>query len=310
MPVPEGASIVARDEAETKKLFGGSRVELLTDGLDWSEGPLVLPDGTVIFSDVPRNHIVRWDGRQTDEWLNNSGNAADNYSREPGSNGLALNAAGELLLCQHGSRQVARMDAPLDRPRPRYVTLADRYAGKRFNSPNDLVVAPDGSILFTDPPYGLPPDAKRELDFCGVFRIDPRGGVHLLSREFSRPNGIGLSPDGKTLYVANSDARRAVVTAMPILNAEYELGEARVLFDGTELTGTQPGLPDGLAVAQSGLLFATGPGGVRVMRPDGEVLTLIASDRPVSNVTLSADEDYLYLTNDDRLLRIKLNTDD
>jgi gluconolactonase len=305
---PEGVRVEAVDKEATERIFGTPVIETLVTGLDWSEGPLVLPSGEVIFSDVPRNHIVAWNGRRAGKWLDNSGGAADDYSREPGSNGLALTADNHLLLCQHGSRRVARMDAPLDRPRPSYVTVADRYRGKRFNSPNDLVVAADGSVLFTDPPYGLPDSSARELDFCGVYRVDPRGNVSLLTAEYSRPNGIGLSPDGRTLYLANSDPRRAVVTAHAVEDGDFRLGAARILFDGTSLTATLPGLPDGLAVARSGLVFATSPGGVRVLTPEGGVLTWIHCDRPVANVALSPAEDYLYLTNDDRLLRIKLNT--
>ncbi|MCP9237759.1 SMP-30/gluconolactonase/LRE family protein [Lewinella sp. JB7] len=307
-PAPASLRIEAFDAAATRALFGDEPViEVLFGGMDWSEGPLVLPNGEVICSDVPRNHIVQWTGDTSRVWLSASGTTDNAYSREPGSNGLALNAAGQLLLCQHGNRRVALMEAPLDDPRPRFRSLADRYEGKRFNSPNDLVVAADGSILFTDPPYGLPDDAERELDYCGVFRIDPRGRVTLLTKAYSRPNGIGLSPDGNTLYIGNSDGQRAVVTATPILDADFTLGEARTLIDATELAGTVPGSPDGLAVARDGRIYATSPGGVWVIRPDGTLLSKVRSDRPVSNVELSPGEDWLYLTNDDRLVRVKLN---
>lgn len=290
----------------TQQLFGPTpRIEVLVDGLDWSEGPLVLPDGRVLCSDVPRNHILQWQEGKSSIWLANSGDAADDYSREPGSNGLALTTAGDLLLCQHGSRRVAQLDAPLDAPLPRYLSVADRYRGKRFNSPNDLVVASDGSILFTDPPYGLPQDAERDLEFCGVYRVDPRGLVTLLTKAYSRPNGIGLSPDEKTLYIGNSDGKRAVVTATPI-DAEFKLGTPRTLLDATELVGQVPGLPDGLAVSRTGRIFATAPGGVWVLEADGTLLAKVRSDAPVSNVALSPAEDWLYMTNDDRLVRVKL----
>ncbi|WP_420460576.1 SMP-30/gluconolactonase/LRE family protein [Neolewinella sp.] len=294
--------------AKARKLFGNEPVfEVLLEGLEWSEGPLVLPDGRVLCSDVPRNHVLQWSAAGDGIFLTNSGDAADDYSREPGSNGLALNATGELLLCQHGSRRIARMEAPLDAPAANYVSVADRYRGKRFNSPNDLVVATDGSILFTDPPYGLPENGERELDFCGVYRVDPRGTVTLLTKDYSRPNGIGLSPDGKTLYLGNSDGQRAVVTATPILDSAFTLGEPRVLLDGTALVGELPGLPDGLAVSRRGRIFATGPGGVWVMEPDGRLIARVRSPAPVSNVALSPAEDWLYLTNDDRLVRVKMN---
>ncbi len=300
--------VEAVQEAATRERFGRRPFsEVLFSGMTWAEGPLVLPSGQVICSDVPHNQVLEWTpGGGSRVWLPNSGAAPDDYSREPGSNGLALNAAGELLLCQHGSRRVARMEAPLSAPRAEYTALADRYQGKRFNSPNDLVVAADGSVLFTDPPYGLPDWAERDLDYCGVFRIDPRGQVTLLTREYSRPNGIGLSPDQKTLYIANSDGDRAVVTATPILDGQFTLGTPRVLIDATALAGTLPGVPDGLAVARDGRIYATCPGGVWVIEPDGTLLTKLRTTGPVSNVELSPDEDWLYLTNQDRLVRVKL----
>ncbi len=301
-----GVEMISR--AKARALFGSEPLfEVLLTGMDWSEGPLVLPDGRVLCSDVPRNRILQWSAASDGVYLTNSGDAADDYSREPGSNGLALSASGELLLCQHGSRRIAQLEAPLDAPAANYVSVADRYRGKRFNSPNDLVVATDGSILFTDPPYGLPEDGERELDFCGVYRVDPRGTVTLLTKDYSRPNGIGLSPDGKTLYLGNSDGKRAVVTATPILDSAFTLGEPRVLLDGAALVGELPGLPDGLAVSRSGRIFATGPGGVWVMEPDGRLIARVRSPVPVSNVALSPAEDWLYLTNDDRLVRVKMN---
>ena len=303
----EGVYIEAVDARASRQLFGAQpQIEVLLEGLDWSEGPLVLPDGRVLCSDVPRNQILEWSPTKQGVYLQNSGAADDTYSREPGSNGLALNGRNELLLCQHGSRRVAQLDALLDAPSTRYLTVADRYQGRRFNSPNDLVVAGDGSILFTDPPYGLPEDGERELDFCGVYRVDPRGTVTLLTKDYSRPNGIGLSPDGRTLYIGNSDGERAVVTATPILDAAFTLGQPRNLIDGTSLVGQVPGVPDGLTVSRTGRIFATAPGGVWVVEPDGRVLAKVRSQAPVSNVTLSPAEDWLYLTNDDRLVRVKL----
>ncbi|WP_116127940.1 SMP-30/gluconolactonase/LRE family protein [Lewinella sp. IMCC34183] len=299
--------IEAIDGPATRRLFGRTPVaEELFGGMQWSEGPLVLPDGTVVCSDVPNNVVLRWTGSGSTLWLTNSGDAPDDYSSEPGSNGLALDAQDRLLLAQHGSRRIARMDAPLDAPAPIYTALAERYNGKRFNSPNDLVVAADGSVLFTDPPYGLPSREVGEMGFSGVFRVDPRGRVTLLTSDYSRPNGIGLSPDGRTLYLANSDGERPIVTATP-LSADFTLGEPRVLIDGTDLVATEPGYPDGLTVAGDGTLFATSPGGVWVLRPDGRVISKIRSEGPVSNVTLSPDEAWLYLTNNSRLLRVKLN---
>ena len=285
------------DELIAEELFGD---------MQWSEGPLVLPNGDIVCSDVPRNRILRWTGQGSEVWLANSGAAADDYSNEPGSNGLALNAKGELLLAQHGSRRIARMVTPLNDPQPRYEAVAEFYEGKPFNSPNDLVVASDGSVLFTDPPYGLPEGEESAIGFFGVYRVDPRGQVSLLTREYERPNGIGLSPDEQTLYIGNSHGERPIVTATPI-GAGWSLGQPSILINGSDLVNKEPGYPDGLVVAADGTVFATAPGGVWVVQPDGKLIAKLKSTGPVSNVTLTPDEDWLILTNDDRLLRVKLN---
>jgi gluconolactonase len=299
------------EEASAKALFGVEPVfEVLHKGMDWSEGPLVLPDGRVICSDVPRNHILVYDQGETGTYLENSGSAPDDYSSEPGSNGLHLDQDDKLVLCQHGARRVVRMDAPLDAPTDQFTVLADNYRGKRFNSPNDLVIAKDGSILFTDPIYGLPGRENsplREMDYCGVFRIDPAGEVHLLSKDYLRPNGIGLSPDNKTLYVADSDRSRLTLTAIPILDDTFALGEPIYLIKAAHLAGKVKGSTDGLAVGKNGRIFATAPGGVWILDPDGKVIAKITTGLPVANVELAPNEDWLYLTSDYYLIRIKLS---
>jgi gluconolactonase len=202
------------------------------------------------------------------------------------------------------------MDAPLDAPVGPFTVLADNYQGKRFNSPNDLVIAKDGSILFTDPIYGLPGrenSTVREMDYCGVFRIDPSGTVHLLSKQYLRPNGIGLSPDNKTLYVADSDRSRLTITATPILDDTFALGEPVYLIEAADLVGKVKGSTDGLAVGKNGRIFATAPGGVWILEPDGKVIAKISTGLRVANVELAPNEDWLYLTSDYYLLRIKLS---
>jgi gluconolactonase len=202
------------------------------------------------------------------------------------------------------------MEAPLDAPDSQFTVLADNYLGKRFNSPNDLVIAKDGSILFTDPIYGLPGREKstvREMDYCGVFRIDPSGIVHLLSKQYLRPNGIGLSPDNKTLYVADSDRSRLTITATPILDDTFALGEPIYLVEAAHLAQKEKGSTDGLAVGKNGRIFATAPGGVWILEPDGKVIAKISTGLPVANVELAPNEDWLYLTSDYYLLRIKLS---
>ncbi|MEO0733692.1 MAG: SMP-30/gluconolactonase/LRE family protein [Bacteroidota bacterium] len=307
---PLNLRIEMTQQEEARALFGTDpEFTVLLEGLDWSEGPLALPDGRVICSDVPRNHIRYWADGASGIYLERSGAAPDDYSSESGSNGLHLDKAGRLLLCQHGSRSVVRMDAPLTEPAGKFTVLADNYQGKRFNSPNDLVVAQDGSILFTDPIYGLPGGENselRELDYCGIYRIVPDGEVQLLTKEYERPNGIGLSPDEKTLYVGNSDRSYFVVTATPILDENFTLGERKELINATNLVGQEIGSCDGLAVAKNGRIFATAPGGVWVMEPDGTLIAKIRTGQKVSNVEISPAEDYLYLTSDYYLIRLKL----
>ncbi len=306
-----------------------ARPEVLAEGFVWSEGPLWIADaggggGSLLFSDVPRDSIYRWredDARWRENdglslWLRPSGYTGDvPRGGEPGSNGLALDAAGRLVLCQHGDRRLARLDAPLDRPlagpRPVFETLADRHDGRRFNSPNDLAVARDGAVYFTDPPYGLaggPDDPAREIPIHGIYRRAPDGAVTLLTGELSRPNGVALSPDERTLYVANSDPGRALWMAYD-LAPDGSLGAGRVLFDATAWVGDKrPGLPDGLKVDRLGNLFATGPGGVLIFSPAGEHLGTVRTGRPTANCAFGGDGSTLYMTAGDALMRIPLRT--
>ena len=275
----------------------GARIEVIAEGFEWSEGPLWVggEDGFLLFSDIPPNRVWRWaPGEGVSVYLAQSGYLGDlprpgaAAPDEPGSNGLLLDPEGRLVLCQHGLRQVARMTAPLDSPAAEYEPLATHWEGKRFNSPNDAAYRAGGDLYFTDPPYGLTGkmgDPAKEIDFQGVYRVTPDGEVTLLTSELSRPNGIAFSPDERTLYVANSDPTRALWMAFPV-DDDGLVGEGRVLFDATHLVPELPGLPDGIAVAPTGHLFATGPGGVLVLTPEGEHLGTILTGRPTSNCTL------------------------
>ena len=239
---------------------------------DWAEGPVWdKAHKRVLFSDIPKNMVWQWSPEGgLKEFLKPSGytGTAKFEGREPGSNGLAFNKAGELLLCMHGDRRLARLDRD-----GKFVTLADKYMGKRLNSPNDLVFHSNGDLYFTDPPYGLPKiekDPAKELDFQGVYRRKPTGELTLLTKEMTRPNGIGLSPDERTLYVANSDPAQAIWKAFPV-KEDGTLGEGKVIHDATEdVKAGKPGLPDGLKVDQKGNVFATGPNGVFVFDPAGK----------------------------------------
>lgn len=287
-------------------------IEVLAEGFNWSEGPVWIEDGDyVLFSDVPENRIYRWKEGEGDQvWLEPSGYTGDvPRGGEPGSNGLLLDSEGQLVLCQHGDRRVARMDAPLTAPEPSFTTLADRYDGMRFSSPNDAVFDSNGTLYFTDPPYGLPEgpgDPTQETSFNGVYRLGADGEVTLLTDELSRPNGIGLSPDENTLYVANSDPERAIWMAYDLLPSGT-IANGRVFFDATDLVSEDNlGLPDGLKVDAAGNLFATGPGGVLVFSPDGRHLGTIRTTQATANCAIGEDGKTLYMTADSYLLRLQL----
>jgi len=289
----------------------GAEIEVLAEGFEWSEGPVWSTElQGLLFSDIPRNRVLLWrEGEGAKVFLEPSGHAsAAPRGGEEGSNGLALDPQGRLLLCQHGDRSLSRMDAPLTRPAPKYLRLAERYQGKRFNSPNDLTLHSSGAIYFTDPPYGLlgqADDPAREIDFCGVYRLAPDGTVTLLTSELTRPNGIALSPDEKTLYVAVSDPEQAIWMAYDV-QPDGSIARGRLLFDATDWVGERPGLPDGLKVDRRGILFATGPGGVLVFTPQGKHLGTIGSGEKTANCALDPEARYLYMTSDMYLCRVRL----
>lgn len=282
-------------------------IEMLAEKkFDWSEGPVWdAKNKRVLFSDIPKNMVWEWSATGgLKEFLKHSGytGKAPFTGKEPGSNGLAFNKAGELVLCQHGDRRVSKL---VD---GKFVTLVDKYNGKRLNSPNDLTIKSNGDIYFTDPPYGLPKlmdDPGKELDFQGVYRLTPKGELTLLAKGMSRPNGIALSPDEKTLYVANSDPDKAVWMAFPV-KEDGTVGDGKLFFDSTPaVKAKKPGLPDGLKVSTDGTIWATGPGGVYVFSPAGKHLGTLATGVPTANVGFGDDGSTLYITADKNFVRVK-----
>jgi gluconolactonase len=301
------------DPALDRLLEPQARIEVLAQGYDWSEGPIwVKNGGFLLFSDVPQNVVYRWkQGEGAKPYLKPSGyTGSEPRGGEMGSNGLTLDSTGHLVLCQHGDRRVARMDAPLTKPDAKFETLADRYEGKRFNSPNDLVFKSNGDLYFTDPAYGMPKqwdDPGREMSYAGVFRRTRDGVVTLLTRDMTRPNGLAFSPDEKRLYVAQSDADAAIWRVFDV-NADGTIGNSRVLFDATSLTKTRQGLPDGLKIDVNGNLFATGPGGVLIISPEGKHLGTILTGQATANCAFGDNGRSLYITADMYLMRVKLKT--
>ena len=281
-------------------------VEKVAEGFRWAEGP-VWKDDNILFSDVPANIIYRWaPGSDSARiFLQPSGGIASTPEfREAGSNGLARDAQNRLILCQHGMRRIARLEKDGSQ-----TSLADRYDGKRFNSPNDLTIAKNGDIYFTDPPYGLAGGEKspvKELPFSGVFRISG-GKVTLLTDELRFPNGIALSPDEKTLYVNTSDPRAPQVHAYD-LQPDGTLAKHRVFFDAAPLTRTGPGLPDGLKVDRAGNVWTSGPNGILIISPAGKHLGTIQTGQPTANCGWGEDGGTLYITANTFLLRVKTET--
>ncbi len=299
-------TIERKDPAFDKLVPKDSTIELLEkEKFDWSEGPVWdAKNGRVLFSDIPKNMIWEWsDKGGLKEFIKPSGYTGKEKftGKEPGSNGLAFGPDGALHMCMHGDRRVAKwVDG-------KFVTLADKYEGKRLNSPNDLVFHSSGAIYFTDPPYGLPgqmKDPNKELDFQGVYRLAKDGKLTLLTKVMSRPNGIALSPDEKTLYVANSDPEKANWMAFPV-KEDGTLGEGKEFFDATSEVKTKKGLPDGLKVDAQGNVWATGPGGVFVFDAKGKHLGTLATGVATANVGWGGDGSTLYITADKNLVRVK-----
>ncbi|GAA5122883.1 SMP-30/gluconolactonase/LRE family protein [Luteolibacter yonseiensis] len=295
-------SIERLDPALDGLLDAKTPIETLGEGYEWSEGPVWdKSSGELLFSDVPNNVVHAWkQGSGVRVYMKPSGyTGVADYGREPGSNGLAFDAEGRLLSCEHGDRRVSVLTRGGGK-----MTVADRFEGKRLNSPNDVTVHPDGTLFFTDPIYGLPQhekDPSRELDFCGVFRIAKDGKVTLVTREIERPNGVALSPDGKTLYVANSHGPRPHIFSIA-LKPDGTAEAPETFFDTKGLKGS--GAPDGLKVDAKGNLWATGPGGLLVITPEGKLLGRVLTGRATANVAFGGEDGKsVFLTADDRILR-------
>ena len=302
-------TIVRLDPRFDRLVPRGATLEKVAGGFTWVEGPAWhRTGGYLLFSDIPNNAVFRWqDGAGVTLFLKPSGytGTALFQGREPGSNGLTFDAAGRLVLCEHGDRRIARLEED-----GRKTTLVDRYEGNRLNSPNDLVFTSNGDLYFTDPPFGLPKafdDPQKELDFSGVYRLSRSGTLSLLTKEVRAPNGIAFSPDEKTLYVSNADPSRAVWLAYE-MRGDGTLGSSRVFFDATAWTKTKQGVPDGMKVDRDGNLFAAGPGGVHIFAPDGSHLGSLETGVLTSNVAWGDDGSVLYITADKAIYRIRLSS--
>ncbi len=288
-------------------------VEIIGRNYKWSEGPVWVPaKQMLLFSSVRENKIYSWNGKDTPvAWLSPSGYTETAIRNgENGSNGLALDKDGKLLLCQSGNRQVARMDAPLDSPMPKFTVLANNFQGKKFNSPNDLVADSRNNIYFTDPIYGLPEgdkDPTRELPFEGVYKISSAGKLSLLIDSIPHPNGITLSPDEKILYVGSSDNHTRWYAYH--LDEKGDIQSGGVFLDGDPLmkNATVKTGADGFKTDKSGNLYSSGPDGINIISPAGKLLGLIRIfNKRTSNCCFNDTKDVLFITSDDRVLKVNL----
>jgi len=292
------------DPALDEIVPANARIEKLAGGFTFTEGPVWMKEGYLLFSDIPANVIRKWtpDGQVT-VFLEKSGYEGTDAPAGAfiGSNGLTLDAEGRLIICEHGNGRVTRLEKDGSR-----TVIADKYEGKRLNSPNDAVMKSDGWLYFTDPPYGLvkqDEDPKKELKFNGIYRVKDKK-IELLYKEMTRPNGLAFSPDEKYLYVANSDPARKVWMRFEV-TAKGGLANPQVFFDAT--SSTEEGLPDGMKVDEKGNLYCTGPGGVWIFSPAGKHLgTIKPPEVPANCAWGDADGKTLYMTARTGLYRIKL----
>jgi len=304
---PERAASEWEAELEVERVDDGldaivpadARLKRIAGGFEFTEGPVWTRDGALLFSSPNTNVIYRWVPGSVTVFRSKSGYSGTDIGRyhQPGSNGLTFDPNGLLTLCQHGNRRVIRVN-----PHGDITVLADGYEGRKLNSPNDLVYRSDGTIFFTDPPFGLPgvfDDPDKELPFSGVF-LARDGEVTLVTDELTGPNGLTFSPDESILYVGNWDPERKVV-----LQIDLAEGESSVLFDMTDAQGEDA--IDGLKVDERGNLYVCGPGGVWIITADGRHLgTLRLPEAPHNLAWGDEDSRTLYITAETSVYRIRL----
>ncbi len=285
----------------------GAQMETIAEGFSWSEGPLWdTKRNRLLFNDVPENTTYAWSEEEgLDVFIRPSGHPElkPEGLREPGANGLAFSPEGQLVLCQHGNKQIALYDEATRS----FTPLADHYGQRKFYSPNDLVYAANGDLYFTDPPYGLPREKQREIDTHYVYLLRTDGTVEQLIDSIPYPNGIGLSPDGSTLYLASSHPFSPALYAFELDSRGTPTGSPKVLFDATAYRSeNRYGGCDGIAIDSRGNIWSTGPGGVYVIKPDGELIGFLQTEGLLANCAFGGPKGTtLYITAGKQLLRLE-----
>jgi len=299
--------VEAKDSSFDSILPANAKLEKLAGGFKFTEGPVWVSDGEgyLLFSDPNNNTIYRLDQQgEVSVYRTKSGYTGMDIAEygQPGSNGLTLDSQGRLTICEHGNRRVTRLEK-----NGVLTVLADRYEGKRLNSPNDLVYRSDGTLFFTDPPFGLPKfdkDPRREQPHSGVYSVRD-GKVRLVSTDFTGPNGLAFSPDEKYLYVGNWDEKKKVVYRFPA-NPDGTLGKGELFFDMTSAPGEDA--IDGIKVDERGNLYVSGPGGLWVLSPEGQHLGTVKGPEHAHNLAWGGrDGRTLYLAAQTSIYRIRLN---
>jgi gluconolactonase len=302
-------AVIRLDPAFDKLVPPNAVIERIVSGRKWVEGPVWnRKEGYLLFSDIPTNSVIKWQqGRGTSVFLKPSGYTGKTPFKgpEPGSNGLAYDQDGRLLLAAHGDRRIARLEK-----HGQQTALVERFEGKRINSPNDLVLKSNGDLYFTDPPFGLPKsydDPRKELPFQGVYKYSTEGKLALLTKDIRAPNGIAFSPDESKLYISNADPTNAVWMVYE-LKRDGSLENGRVFYDGTAWAKKKAGVPDGMKVDRNGNIFAAGPGGIHVISPDGKHLGSIETGAATGNVAWGEDGSTLFITSNTNVFRLRLTT--
>lgn len=302
-PHSEG-TVLRVDPALDEIVPPNATIEKLAEGFKFTEGPIWFHAGYLLFTDIPNNSIMKWTpAGELTVFKHPSGYSGTEPFKgpEPGSNGMTLDKQGRLTIAGHAARCVWRVEKD-----GKFTVLTDSYEGKRFNSPNDVVWRSDGSLYFTDPPYGLETqsdsDPKKQLPFNGVFRWKD-GKTTLIVKDLTRPNGIAFSPDEKFLYVAVSDAQHKVWMRYDV-KPDGTVENGKVFFDAT--SSTEEGLPDGMKVDQKGNVYGTGPGGIWIFSPEGKHLGTIKVSEIPANCNWGDEGRTLYMTARTGLYRIRL----